>query len=135
MLAQWKRTIGAACLGLAGVVCLGGCPSARSPAISPEARARAESVWRERCISCHGAFGRGDGLGSRFLGVAPRDFGHPGWQATVTDDRIARAIVDGGAVVGLSPLMPGNADLQSEPEVVAALVEAIRAMGREPAPR
>ena len=56
----------------------------------------------------------------------PVDFRARKWQRSVTDEKIAKAIVYGGPAVGLSSSMSANPDLETQPGVVAALVEHIR---------
>jgi hypothetical protein len=80
---------------------------------------------------CHGAGGKGDGAGSAALQPKPRDFTSAEWQASVTDEHIAKIISYGGAAVGMAPIMPANPDLVDKPEVVAALVKTVRGFGAE----
>jgi len=110
-------------------------PAAEAPAGAPAsdggeaAMARAQEIFANRCATCHGTQGAGDGPGSQSLNPKPRDFGDPEWQASVTDEHLEKIIQYGGAAVGLSPTMPGNPDLTSRPEVVDALVRHIRSLG------
>jgi mono/diheme cytochrome c family protein len=119
----------------------GGAPAAEAPApaTSPAepaagggeaATARAQEIFSTRCATCHGAQGGGDGPGSKGLSPPPRDFRDAEWQASVSDDHLTKIIQYGGAAVGRSPVMPGNPDLISRPEVVEALVRHIRSLGR-----
>lgn len=127
---RWRSL---ACAGVFLVACEGlSLPDTAPPPPSPEARQAAERIFRDRCLSCHGPLGDGRGLGSKILNVPPRDFTHAGWQGSVSDQRIANVVINGGGVVGLSPLMPANPDLEDQDEVVAALVELIRAFGVPP---
>ena len=107
------------------VVVLAGCTSDR---VDDAARGRARTIWQERCVQCNGERGEGDGPGARTAGLSPRNLRDSSWQSQTSDDRIAAAIVDGGQPLGLSPLMPGNPDLQRDPAVVAALVELVRGL-------
>jgi mono/diheme cytochrome c family protein len=98
-------------------------------ALAPEAaRAEAKKIWTERCVTCHGPAGRGDGPGAKILPVKPRNFGDVDWQDETSDERIAQVIVDGGRAVGLDSNMAANPDLQNKPEVVLALVELVRGL-------
>jgi mono/diheme cytochrome c family protein len=94
-----------------------------------EAREEAEKIFATRCFTCHGATGEGNGPGSAALTPKPRNFHEAQWQASVTDDHIAKIIQYGGAAVGKSPAMPGNPDLMSKPQVVQALVAHVRRLG------
>ena len=93
-------------------------------------RSEAREVYQSTCITCHGPNGDGDGLGAAGLPTKPANFTDATWQASVSDDEIARAIVGGGAVVRRSPLMPANPGLASKPGVVAALREMIRGFAK-----
>ena len=90
----------------------------------------AKALLSDRCAICHGENGDGHGPGSSSLVPPPKDFRSRAWQKSVTDKTLATAIVQGGPAVGLSPAMPGNPDLVNSPDVVAAIVKQIRAMGK-----
>lgn len=102
---------------------------AEAVSISPEARAEAQQIFTGRCTTCHGQTGQGDGPASAGLTPQPRNFQDHEWQESVANDHIERIIVYGGAAVGKSPAMSPNPDLQSKPEVVAALRQHIRSLG------
>jgi mono/diheme cytochrome c family protein len=104
--------------------------AAALPAVSGQARAEAESLFGERCAVCHGDNGEGNGPGASNLNPKPVNFHNQQWQRSITDERIAKAIVYGGQAVGLSASMAPNPDLESKPEIVAALVERIRKLGK-----
>ena len=87
--------------------------------------AEAKEVYTQRCASCHGADGKGTGVAAAALNPKPRNYADAAWQKSVTDDQLKKAIIGGGAI-GKSPLMPGNPDLESKPEVVSGLVAIIR---------
>ena len=94
--------------------------------ITPQARSEAAEIFESRCFACHGAEGRGDGPAASNLNPRPRDFHNVKWQKSVDDASLARAIIFGGRSVGVSAEMAPNPDLESEPAVVAALVERVR---------
>jgi len=87
-------------------------------------------MFGDRCSVCHGENGDGKGPGAGSLNPKPINFRDRKWQRSVSNAKIARAIVSGGAAVGLSAAMAPNPDL--EPGVVAALVDYIRALGDKP---
>ena len=103
-------------------------PKAGGDAADPKAEAK--KIFSERCAVCHGAEGKGDGVGAAALDPKPRNYTDPEWQKTVTDEQLRDIIVKGGAGVGKSPLMPPNPDLADKPEVVNGLVELIRSFGK-----
>ncbi len=94
--------------------------------ISQGARTTAASLFGDRCAVCHGRNGDGKGPVAANLNPKPVDFRDRKWQCSVTDGKIAKAIVYGGPAVGLSSSMSANPDLEAQPGVVAALVEHIR---------
>jgi len=93
-------------------------------------RAEAQEIFATRCTPCHGSTGGGDGPASAGLTPPPRNFHDKAWQSAVTDNHIEQIIQYGGAAVGKSPAMPSNPDLMSKPEVVAALREYVRNLGK-----
>jgi mono/diheme cytochrome c family protein len=105
---------------------------AEAPAAKPAAAATADAsaeaarLFNERCTTCHGPAGAGDGPASAGLTPPPRNFQDPAWQQSVSDQHIERIIQFGGAAVGRSPAMPANPDLMSKADVVAALRAHIR---------
>jgi cytochrome c oxidase cbb3-type subunit 3 len=52
-----------------------------------------EVTWRNQCVTCHGAQGRGDGPQGPMFKAA--DLTRSDWQKSVTDAQIAAAIVNG----------------------------------------
>jgi len=100
--------------------------SADAPDMAPEAMQKARKLYAERCASCHGEKGNGDGPGAFAIKPKPRDYTDSEWQRTVTDADLAKAIVKGGVAVGKSYMMPANYDLRSKPELTAALVALVR---------
>lgn len=105
-------------------------PSATAAAVPMSAADEARGILVSRCVMCHGSDGKGDGPTAVTLNPKPRDFSNKEWQKATSDAQLKLAITKGGASVGKSALMPGNPDLEGKPEVVAQLVEAVRAYGR-----
>jgi cytochrome c len=99
-------------------------------AITDDARAKAGNIFSERCATCHGADGHGNGPASANLKPRPIDFHNRSWQKSVTDETMTKAIIFGGHAVGVSGQMAANPDLENEPAIVAALVEKIRKWGK-----
>lgn len=101
----------------------------KTTAISAAAIKEAVAVYQTRCLTCHGPNGKGDGAMAKTLQPKPRDLGDPAWQKSVTDGHIEEIILGGGAAVGMSPLMPANADLDRKPDVVMVLRMKVRSFG------
>jgi len=98
--------------------------------VIPEAaRDEAETMWKNRCATCHGENGKGDGAAAAALTPKPRDFTAESWQSSVSDEHIEKIIAEGGQAVGLSMLMPANPDLVQKPDVIKALRAHVRSLG------
>jgi mono/diheme cytochrome c family protein len=102
-----------------------------APAVVPKAlpadpATDAKSLFRTKCVVCHGDHGAGDGPGAAAIVPKPRAFADPEWQASATDEHIKKIILEGGPAVGKSPAMPPNPDLKGKAEVLSALVKIIR---------
>ncbi len=101
----------------------------KKPAIPEAAMKEAKEIFAQRCSTCHGAGGKGDGAAAAALNPKPRDLTSAEWQKSVTDEHIDKIILGGGAAVGKSPMMPPNADLASKPDVVHAMRQLVRDLG------
>jgi mono/diheme cytochrome c family protein len=97
--------------------------------VSDADMAEAKTIYEQRCVACHGATGKGDGPGAAALDPKPRNFAEAAWQKSATNEAIAKSIVEGGAAVGKSPLMPPNPDLSAKKGVVDGLTKMIRGYG------
>ena len=98
--------------------------------VGDDARDQALEIYATRCTHCHGSMGQGDGVVARGLSVPPRDLSSAAWQRSVSHGWIEAVILDGGPAVGRSELMPPNPDLKNRPEVLAALRDLVRDLGR-----
>ena len=87
----------------------------------------APAVYLDRCRSCHGDAGRGDGVVGRTLDPPPRDFADPRWQQRTSDERIRTVIREGGAAARLSTSMAAHPDLSDAD--LDALVAWVRSLG------
>ena len=104
--------------------------SAPQAAVSAKAMTEARETFKGRCGVCHGNEGRGDGPGAAALTPKPRNFTDASWHRTAKDEDIKKTILMGGAAVGKSPSMPASPDLESQPELVEALVAVVREFKR-----
>jgi mono/diheme cytochrome c family protein len=97
-----------------------------------KAKLEAKKIFEQRCTTCHGASGKGDGPGAAALDPKPRDYTDKEWQASVTDEDLKKVIVGGGQAVGKSPTMAPNPDLgkPDKAAVLDALVAKIRSFGK-----
>jgi len=106
-------------------------PAAGASAGGESATQFADEIFQQRCATCHGPEGRGDGPGAQMLNPKPQNYHDKKWQASVTDDDMAKAIVYGGAAVGKSPRMASNPDLADHPDIVKALIAKVRGFGKD----
>lgn len=86
---------------------------------------RGRRLFAERCATCHGATGRGDGQNAYNLDPPPPDFS-PSLRRIGAADR--RRIIEGGtAAVGRSPLCPprGRALDEGDTEALLAYLEVL----------
>ena len=103
-----------------------------TPVVANSPEAKAAALFEGLCASCHGLDGRAETETAKALNPHPRAYVDGAWQKSVTDEQLAKVIVEGGAAVGKSPMMPANPDLASQPEVVQALVKRVRSFAPAP---
>jgi len=84
-----------------------------------------KQTYSDRCASCHGASGKGDGVAAAALTPPPQDFAKA--LKGKTDDWIAKATKEGGPAVGLSPTMPPASDLSDDQ--IKGLVAYMKQLG------
>jgi cytochrome c553 len=97
----------------------GAAAAAKDPA------ALAEEKFATFCSTCHGTAGDGNGPAGAALNPHPRNFTDAAWQEKTDDARIAQVTKNGGASVGLSPMMAPWGGSLSDAEITA-LVAKIR---------
>ena len=81
-----------------------------------------------RCATCHGEAGDGNGELAGALNPRPRDFRQADWQESVSDAHIETVISRGGPSAGLSPIMAAHPDL--DPGQLASLRAYVRSLAR-----
>ncbi len=101
------------------------------PVDSPDV-VEARQTFHTLCATCHGEGGRGDGIAAANLNPKPRNYTDKAWQASVTDDQIRYIILNGGASVGKSALMPASPQFKDKPGVVDELVRIVRSFATPP---
>jgi mono/diheme cytochrome c family protein len=65
-----------------------------------------KTIFTKYCSVCHGLEGKGDGFNSFNLDPKPKDLTDGHYMNTLTDDRLAQTIREGGRSVNRSSLMP-----------------------------
>jgi len=81
-----------------------------------------EGLYTQRCASCHGVTGAGDGVYARSLTKLPPEIGSVAWQVEHSDEEIAGAVLNG--IPGGA--MPPSRDLS--PDEAASLVAYVRTL-------
>ena len=72
-----------------------------------------KAIFAQRCAMCHGEKGAGDGALAATMpeGQKPRNLTSGAYKYATDDAKLKEIIQKGGAAVGLSVMMPGQADL------------------------
>jgi cytochrome c len=72
-----------------------------------------QALFAQRCAMCHGEKGAGDGALAATMpeGQKPRNLTAGAYKYATDDAKLKEIIQKGGAAVGLSVMMPGQADL------------------------
>lgn len=81
----------------------------------PDAVAAGQALYEERCSSCHGPEGKGDGPAAAALDPKPADLAVE--VPNLTDDFVYWRIMDGGAMEPFNSSMPAQKGILSEDEV------------------
>ncbi|MBS2028904.1 MAG: cytochrome c [Deltaproteobacteria bacterium] len=68
--------------------------------------AAGKAVYVQTCLMCHGPSGKGDGPAATALNPKPMNFNDATKMAKVTTEMRVKAVTQGGAAVGASPMMP-----------------------------
>lgn len=92
---------------------------------------RGRQIYRENCTPCHGAGGKGDGVGAQSLPVRPADHTNGALMNTRSDGFLRDVIAKGGSAMGLSAFMPAWKGIFKDAEI-QDLVEYIRTLASPP---
>jgi caa(3)-type oxidase subunit IV len=88
-------------------------------AIAPAQEFNAEQTYNMACAVCHGQAGDGNGPAGAALTPPAANFTDPAFWAERDDARIFKAIKEGGAAVGGSPLMVGWSNSYNDDQIQA----------------
>lgn len=97
-----------------------------APQVSADGQAAARAFYVARCAECHGESGQSDGPRAPTLRPRPQRLDDRIWQSNVSNARLQRVVLLGGAAVGKSEVMPAFPELRGQPETLAGLVAQIR---------
>jgi mono/diheme cytochrome c family protein len=102
-------------------------PAPESPGAATATNAQAGDpgtrVFLQRCVLCHGAEGRGDGIGGKALNPRPRNFHDRAYMSTRTDAQLSEVIHNGKGV------MPKWGGVLTDDEI-AAVLKHVRELGK-----
>ena len=79
--------------------------------------AKGKETFQTTCAACHGAEGKGDGVAAAALDPKPRNLSDAAYVSTLTDEHLYKVISEGGASVGLSPMMAAWGGTLSEQDI------------------
>ncbi len=79
--------------------------------------AKGKETFQSTCAACHGAEGKGDGVAAQALDPKPRNLSDAAYVSTLTDEHLYKVISEGGASVGLSPMMAAWGGTLSEQDI------------------
>lgn len=79
--------------------------------------AKGKVSFENTCVACHGPQGKGDGPAAAALDPKPKNLSDAELLSTQTDDFIFKVISEGGASVGLSPMMAPWGGVLSEQDI------------------
>ena len=102
-----------AVMGLAALGLLASATPARADG-DPEA---GKAVYQQTCLMCHGAKGKGDGPAAAALNPKPMNFTDASRMSKISLDTRVKAVTEGGASVGASPMMPAFKDTLSPKQI------------------
>jgi mono/diheme cytochrome c family protein len=87
--------------------------------------AAGQKVYQERCVLCHGAEGRGDGVGAAALNPKPRNHHDQAYMHSLTDEDILNVIKNGKGQ------MPKWEGILTE-EQMTQVISYVRKLGETP---
>ena len=105
----WKTLLGVLILPAFLAAC-----SSRTPGTALDGPA----LFKKHCASCHGLDGKGK--------IAKIDMTKPGWQKSVTDEKIAQTIKNGVEAKGMPPFKT----LLKDNEINMIIKDAVRKFGK-----
>ena len=107
-------------------------PQKPASALTP-AEQKGRSLYEYYCALCHGKTGKGDGFNSYILSKPPRNFTDRARMTALSDSRIKKTILEGGAAVGLSPDMPAWGGVLTEKKAsdLTAFIRTLAKQGDE----
>lgn len=106
-----KLTIFIFCMALMGVLATSSFAEDKGNA------AEGKTQYNNICASCHGSEGKGDGVAAAALDPKPRNLNDAAYVSTLSNEHLYKVISEGGAAVGLSPMMAAWGGVLSEQQI------------------
>jgi mono/diheme cytochrome c family protein len=79
--------------------------------------AKGKESYDNTCVACHGPEGKGDGVAAAALDPKPRNLSDGAYVSTLSNEHLYKVISEGGASVGLSPMMAPWGGVLSEQDI------------------
>ncbi len=79
------------------------------------------TVYNTYCVTCHGDTGKGDGVAGAALDPKAADFTAAGFFDSRDDALLTKAVKEGGASIGKSPLMTAWGAVLSDAQVASVV--------------
>ncbi len=79
--------------------------------------AKGKENYRDFCVPCHGASGKGDGPLAANLPARPRNHTDSAYMNGLSEAHLFKIIKEGGAAVGKSPIMPAWGNQMTDDEI------------------
>lgn len=92
--------------------------------------AKGAETYKLYCVACHGEKGKGDGVAAAALNPKPRDFTDKALMATIPDAQVFKAIKEGGAAVGKSPLMVAWGPVLGDDQKIHDVAAYVRSLAK-----
>ncbi len=100
-----------------------------APSLAAVGFSSALRMYASYCANCHGKWGHGDGVVAPVLKTKPKDLTDPAAIAKFSDEKLFKAIKEGGPAVGLSKDMPGWGQGLDDDQI-RALVVYVKSLSR-----
>ncbi len=110
MQTTWAMALLAGGLVAAGIAGAAGRTAAGDPV-------KGKQNYMDFCVPCHGVSGKGDGPMAGSLPTRPRNHTDGAHMNALSDAHLFKAIKEGGAAVGKSPVMPAWGTQMSNDEI------------------
>ena len=113
-------------VGLLSVSAAAFAADAKGPDGDPKA---GKAIFENSCLLCHGSTGKGEGPAAAAFNPKPMAFGDAAKMSKISQETRIKAVTEGGASVGASPLMPAFKDTLSKQQILDVLAYIRKTFG------